>query len=187
MQHLRSEAHSGHHHRISAVRFTTRHQVDDPGPSRWYKQAASLGINTRQSGFIQLLMCLDTVQTHPQAVTRDDSGLFSSTQWCLVSDVSYLVMSGNHHCYGETQSSEWRQTNLGWSQAQCAICCPTDIEINPLGLRRNECHHVTLNCLPGEQKLRLSSKRKRKSFNNALKIKFSNYIRFFLDVLMMYS
>ena len=44
--------------------------------------------------------------------------IFSSTQWCLVSDVSYLVMSGNHHCYGETQSSEWRQTNLGWSQSR---------------------------------------------------------------------
>ena len=95
-----------------------------------------------------------------------------------------IVMEKLSHLNGDKQISD----EVSQEQAQCAICCPTDIEINPLGLRSNECHHitVTLNCLPGEQKLRLSSKRKRKSsFYFAIKIKFSIYIRFFSDVLIV--
>ena len=43
------------------------------------------------------------------------------------------------HLNGDKQISD----EVSQDQAQRAICSPTDIEINPLRLRCNECHHVT--------------------------------------------
>lgn len=136
-------------------------------------------------------MCLDTLQTHSQAVTQDDSKLFSSTQWFLVSDVSYLVMSGNHHCYGETQSSEWRQTNLGWSQSGAGpvrhLLPNWHWDKSPgTEIKWMSSHHCHSKLFARWAKAAIIIKKETEIYLYfAIKIKFSIYIRFFSDVLIV--